>query len=79
MDVYSAGTVLYEMVFGKSPFKAKNSGDLLKEIGKGLRQDKDVHVSPELRSLLKDMLNPDPKDRLSMNGVAEFLENYREQ
>lgn len=36
VDVYSAGTVLYEMLFGKVPFNGKDYENLLKSIEKGL-------------------------------------------
>lgn len=65
VDVYSAGTILYEMLFGMCPFEARNRKSLIEEIDRGRYQSSDeVEVSAAVRGLLKEMLEPEPEKRI---------------
>ena len=68
-DLWSAGVVLFAMLYGTVPFKAQNMNDLHRLIMKSKYTLKD-DVSEEARSLLKGLLNRDPLKRLS---TAEVL------
>lgn len=37
VDIYSAGTILYEMLYGVSPYEANSKEELIKKIEKGLK------------------------------------------
>lgn len=64
-DIWSAGVVLYAMLCGTVPFKAGNMKELHKMIIKGKYVLKE-EVTPEAKSLLKLMLETDPKKRISI-------------
>ncbi len=71
-DLWSVGTVLFEMISGKPPFHGENHIDLLKNIKmKAVRLPPDVRVSPECVTLLRLLLNRNP---ISRAGFKEFFE-----
>ena len=80
-DIWSLGTVCYELLVGVPPFDATSYNDLLRKI-----QDGNYKISPSLRlskqciSFLKGMLQHDPKKRLDINDLARhkfIVNNYR--
>lgn len=71
-DLWSVGTVLFEMISGKPPFNGENHVDLLRNIQrKAVRLPANVKVSKECVNLLRLLLNRNP---LSRAGFAEFFE-----
>ena len=71
-DLWSVGTVLFEMVSGRPPFNGENHIDLLRNIQrKAVRLPPDVKVSKECVKLLRILLNRNP---LSRAGFKEFLD-----
>lgn len=67
-DYWSAGVVLYSMLYGTVPFKANNMSDLHKLIIKARYTLKD-DISAEARSLIKGMLEKDPKKRFNAEKI----------
>ncbi len=68
VDIWSAGVVLFALVYGTVPFKANNMNELHKLIMKGkytLKSD----VSEDVRDLLRRMLEPDPRRRLTIPEI----------
>lgn len=67
-DIWSAGVVLYAMLCGTVPFKAGNMKELHKMIIKGKYVLKE-EVTDEAKSLLKSMLETDPKKRITIQKI----------
>ena len=67
-DLWSVGTVLYEMVTSKPPFRASNHVELLRRIEKGedkIKFPEDVIVSDGMKRLIRSLLKRDPRERMS--------------
>lgn len=67
-DIWSAGVVLYAMLYGTVPFKANNMNELHKLIMKAKYTLKD-DISEDARDLLKGLLERDPTKRISIPNV----------
>eukprot|EP00826_Nyctotherus_ovalis_P063961 TRINITY_DN9376_c0_g6_i2.p1 TRINITY_DN9376_c0_g6~~TRINITY_DN9376_c0_g6_i2.p1 ORF type:complete len:698 (-),score=145.22 TRINITY_DN9376_c0_g6_i2:236-2329(-) len=68
VDLWSAGVVLYAMLYGTVPFKANNIKDLHHLILKGKYALKD-DISEEARDLIKKLLEKNVRKRLSVPEV----------
>jgi serine/threonine protein kinase len=71
-DLWSLGIIMYEMIFGKLPFKASNFIQLLKSINKNeiCYNYPNIDISSECEDLLKSLLQLDPEKRL--NWISFF-------
>ena len=70
-DLWSAGVVLYALLTGTVPFKANNMKDLHQQILNAKYNMKE-DISPDAQSLIRGLLNIDPKRRL---GVTQVLDH----
>lgn len=68
VDIWSAGVVLFAMVYGTVPFKASSMPELHKLILKGKYTLK-PSASEDVRDLLKKMLEVDPKKRWTIPQI----------
>eukprot|EP00573_Skeletonema_grethae_P009088 CAMPEP_0201696848 /NCGR_PEP_ID=MMETSP0578-20130828/8359_1 /ASSEMBLY_ACC=CAM_ASM_000663 /TAXON_ID=267565 /ORGANISM="Skeletonema grethea, Strain CCMP 1804" /LENGTH=1014 /DNA_ID=CAMNT_0048182879 /DNA_START=384 /DNA_END=3428 /DNA_ORIENTATION=- len=76
-DLWSVGTVLFEMISGKTPFHGENHLDLLRNIKtKAVRLPADVRVSKECVKLLKLTLDRKPHSRTDFKGFLEASEAF---
>lgn len=74
-DLWSVGTVLYEMVTSRPPFRAANHVELLRKIEKTndvIRFGEDIVVSDAMKKLIRSLLRRDPRERVSF---PDFFDN----
>lgn len=74
-DLWSVGTVLYEMMVGKPPFRASNHVELLRKIERGedrIRFPEEVCLSDSIKKLIRGLLKRNPVERM---GFEEFFNN----
>lgn len=76
-DIFSLGTILYEMLSGRHPFRADTTADT---IGNILRSDppeiESEAVGGSLKKIVDRCLSKDPKARFS--SAAELAAELRE-
>ncbi|KAI5868123.1 Serine/threonine-protein kinase ATG1 [Durotheca rogersii] len=73
-DLWSVGTVAYEMICGRPPFRASNHVELLRKIESSDAQIKfirECQVSPDLKALIRALLKRKPVERLSFERFFE--------
>lgn len=74
-DLWSVGTVLYEMVVGKPPFMASNHVELLRRIERHkdkIRFPDELETSADIKALIRSLLKMNPGERMDF---PEFFEN----
>ena len=81
-DIWSIGTVFYELLFGRSPFMAGNMIDLLKNIKtKPLEIPRKINnISEVVEDVLRKMLTVDPSDRIEWEDLfTHKITSYQEE
>lgn len=68
-DVWSAGVVLYAMIFGAVPFKASNMAELHKQVLERQPTYKEEEISKDALDLLQGILTKDPVERLTTDQI----------
>lgn len=70
-DLWSVGTVLYEMITGRPPFRARNHVELLRKIEAAedvIKFPREVVISAEMKALVRALLKRSPVERLSFEN-----------
>ncbi|KAF8397279.1 hypothetical protein HHK36_016192 [Tetracentron sinense] len=82
IDIWSAGVILYILLCGVPPFWAESEQGVAQAILRGLidfKRDPWPNVSESAKNLVRHMLEPDPKLRLTAKQVLEhpWLQNAK--
>ncbi|XP_039689761.1 phototropin-1 isoform X1 [Medicago truncatula] len=77
VDWWALGILLYEMIYGYTPFRGKNRQRTFANIlHKDLRFPKNKQVSLSAKQLIYRLLQRDPTSRLGSNGGANDIKNH---
>ncbi|KAK9699168.1 hypothetical protein RND81_08G156800 [Saponaria officinalis] len=74
IDIWSAGVILYILLCGVPPFWAESEQGVAQAIIRGVidfKRDPWPNISESAKSLVRQMLEPDPKKRLTAKQVLE--------
>ncbi|KAK5653103.1 hypothetical protein OQA88_9201 [Cercophora sp. LCS_1] len=75
-DLWSVGTVLYEMMTGRPPFRAGNHVELLRKIEAAedqIRFTRESIVSADMKHLIRSLLKRNPVERMSFESFFEHV------
>ena len=77
VDFFSLGCLMYEMLFGKSPYKFPNKNGVLNIKNYIIPKMPDYFTISE-RDIIAKLLNPEPKKRLGYgdNGIQNIKKHY---
>ncbi|XP_034939008.1 serine/threonine-protein kinase ULK3 [Chelonus insularis] len=78
VDLWSVGVIMYECLFGRTPYSSNSIDELVEKIKtcQPIEIPKDAHISTECKDLLLSLLKHDPSQRISFEGffAHDFLD-----
>ncbi|CAD8047969.1 unnamed protein product [Paramecium sonneborni] len=74
-DIFSLGVIMFQMLFGRFPFK--NEKDHISEIKNQniYFQDTQIQISNSMKLIIQSMLKYDPNQRIKLNELKQELTN----
>lgn len=79
VDIWSLGVITYTMFFGVTPFETDDADKTYKRIKANCYSfPVGINISPQAKSLITQILNPDPSKRLTIEQIEkhEFFKIY---
>jgi len=71
-DLWSVGVILFEMVFGTTPFTGANHIELADNVRQNpVKFPDNIKVSPECKDLLQSLLRKNEKERITLDEVSQ--------
>jgi protein-serine/threonine kinase len=77
VDWWTYGILLYEMRFGRTPFRGRNQDDTFSRVlDSTVKFPEDVIASKDLKTLIRKLLHKDPKKRLGGQYGASEIKDH---
>eukprot|EP01060_Flectonema_neradi_P028365 TRINITY_DN3811_c0_g1_i1.p1 TRINITY_DN3811_c0_g1~~TRINITY_DN3811_c0_g1_i1.p1 ORF type:complete len:581 (+),score=113.51 TRINITY_DN3811_c0_g1_i1:54-1796(+) len=79
VDWWGFGILIYEMLYGTTPFKGGSQRETLRKISEGKKVTFPCRpcVSDSAKSLMKALLNPKPSERLGVRSGSVEVKNHK--
>ncbi len=75
-DIYSFGTILWEIFTGRKPFADLTTETILNKIQSGKREELTAAIPKEIQAIINTCWSADPEKRSDTNSLIQQLQTY---